>query len=128
MAIIIDHQVISAPVPQTPIFDSPEIRITGNFDQEEASNIARVLRYGATPVEMRAEESRTVSATLGKDSLRAGVISGIIGVGLVLLLMLLYYRKLALVVLAGLVVSASIIWSMVSIFDRSEEHTSELSH
>jgi len=118
MAIIIDHQVISAPVPETPVFDTGDIRITGNFDQEEASNIARVLRYGATPVEMRAEESRTVSATLGKDSLRAGIISGIVGVGLVLILMLLYYRRLALVVLGGLCVSGSIIWSVVAIFDN----------
>ena len=118
MAIIIDHQVISAPVPQQQYFDSPEIRITGDFKEDEASNIARVLRYGATPVEMRAEESRTVSATLGKDSLRAGIISGIIGVSLVLILMLLYYRSLALVVVGGLGVSGMFIWSMITMFDN----------
>ena len=118
MAIIIDHQVISAPVPQQPAFDTAQIRITGNFDKTESSNIARVLKYGATPIEMKAEESRTVSATLGKDSLRAGIISGAIGVGLVLLLMLLYYRRLALVILGGLCVSGSIIWSMISLFDN----------
>jgi preprotein translocase subunit SecD len=118
MAIIIDHQVISAPVPQQASFDSPEIRITGDFKQAEATNLARVLKYGATPVEMRAEESRTVSATLGKDSLRAGIISGIIGVSLVLLLMLLYYRTLALVVFGGLAVSGMIVWSMVAMFDN----------
>ena len=118
MAIIIDHQVISAPVPQQPSFDTAQIRITGNFDKTESSNIARVLKYGATPIEMKAEESRTVSATLGKDSLRAGLISGAIGVGLVLLLMLLYYRRLALVILGGLCVSGSIIWSMITLFDN----------
>jgi preprotein translocase subunit SecD len=118
MAIIIDHQVISAPVPQQQFFDSPEIRITGDFKEDEATNIARVLRYGATPVEMRAEESRTVSATLGKDSLRAGIISGIIGVSLVLILMLLYYRSLALVVVGGLAISGMFIWSMITMFDN----------
>lgn len=118
MAIIIDHQVISAPVPQQQFFDSPEIRITGDFKEDEATNIARVLRYGATPVEMRAEESRTVSATLGKDSLRAGIISGIIGVSLVVILMLLYYRTLALVVIGGLGISGMIIWSMIVMFDN----------
>jgi len=118
MAIIIDHQVISAPVPQQASFDSAQIRITGDFKQAEASNVARVLKYGATPIEMRAEESRTVSATLGKDSLRAGVISGVIGVGLVLILMLLYYRRLALVIVGGLCVSGSIVWSMISLFDN----------
>jgi len=118
MAIIIDHQVISAPVPQQASFDSAQIRITGNFKQAEASNIARVLKYGATPIEMRAEESRTVSATLGKDSLRAGIISGAIGVALVLILMLLYYRRLALVIVGGLCVSGSIVWSMISLFDN----------
>jgi len=118
MAIIIDHQVISAPVPQQASFDSAQIRITGDFKQAEASNVARVLKYGATPIEMRAEESRTVSATLGKDSLRAGVISGAIGVALVLILMLLYYRRLALVIVGGLCVSGSIVWSMISLFDN----------
>lgn len=118
MAIVIDHQVISAPVPQQASFDSAQIRITGNFKQAEASNVARVLKYGATPIEMRAEESRTVSATLGKDSLRAGVISGVIGVALVLILMLLYYRRLALVIVGGLCVSGSIVWSMISLFDN----------
>lgn len=118
MAIIIDHRVISAPVPQQASFDTPEIRITGNFAQEEASNIARVLKYGATPVEMKAEESRTVSATLGKDSLRAALIAGAIGILLVLILMVLYYRRLALVILGGLAISGSIIWSMITMFEN----------
>ena len=118
MAIIIDHQVISAPVPQQASFDTPQIRITGRFAKVEASNVARVLKYGATPIEMKAEESRTVSATLGKNSLRAGLISGVIGIGLVLLLMLLYYRRLAIVIVGGLCVSGSIIWSVVTMFNN----------
>jgi preprotein translocase subunit SecD len=118
MAIIIDHQVISAPVPQQQTFSTADISITGNFKQSEASNLARVLRYGATPIEMKVQASQTVSATLGKNSLRAGLVAGAIGVGLVLVLMLLYYRRLALVVLAGLCVSGSLIWSAVTMFNN----------
>lgn len=118
MAIIIDHRVISAPVPQTPTFDSASISITGSFPESEAKGLARVLKYGATPVEMAVEASQTVSATLGKDSLRAGIVAGAIGVALVLMFMLFYYRKLALVVVAGVCVSGAIIWSMITMFDN----------
>jgi preprotein translocase subunit SecD len=118
MAIIIDHRVISAPVPQQATFDTPQIRITGRFKQADATNLARVLKYGSTPVEMSVKASQTVSATLGKNSLRAGLVAGAIGIALVLILMLLYYRRLALVVLAGLCVSGSIIWSMVTMFNN----------
>jgi preprotein translocase subunit SecD len=118
MAIVIDHAVISAPVPQQQFFDTGNIRITGSFGKSEATKLARVLKYGATPVEMKVQASQTVSATLGKDSLRAGIIAGAIGVGLVLLLMLLYYRRLALIVVAGIAVSGSLIWSTVTMFDN----------
>jgi preprotein translocase subunit SecD len=116
MAIVIDHRVISAPVPQQSFFDSGDISITGNFKESEARQLARVLKYGATPVEMKVQASQTVSATIGKDSLRAAVVSGLIGVALVLLFMVLYYRRLAIVMVCGVCLSAALLWSLVSLF------------
>ena len=122
MAIVLDHRVISAPVPQTTFFSSPNVEISGGgkgFTEKESSDLARVLKYGGTPIEMKPEAAQTVSATLGKDSLHAGVIAGIVGIALVVLLMFLYYRSLALVVLAGLLVSASILWSIISLLSKT---------
>ena len=114
IAIVLDSVVRSAPQIQTPSFTQDQISITGNFKQKEAEDLALVLRYGALPVKLVAQAVQTVSATLGKDSLRAGVIAGIIGVLLVVLLMLLYYRGLAIVVFIGLILSSAMLWSLVS--------------
>jgi preprotein translocase subunit SecD len=119
MAIVIDHRVISAPVPQEPFFSSNQIQVTGAFSESEANDLAQVLNYGATPVEMKAESAQTVSATLGKDSLRAGILSGLIGIGLVVAFMLIYYRSLAVVLLVGLTVSGSLLWSVISLLSRT---------
>ena len=114
IAIVLDSEVVSAPQINAPTFQADQIQITGNFKQSDASNLALVLRYGALPVKLKAEAVQTVSATLGKDSLRAGIIAGLIGVALVLLFMILYYRSLALVVVAGIILSAALIWSFIS--------------
>ena len=74
----------------------------GGFGKTEAKDLARVLKYGGVPVELKPQAAQTVSATLGKDSLRAGLIAGFVGVVLVLLLMILYYRSLAVLVVFGL--------------------------
>jgi preprotein translocase subunit SecD len=114
IAIVLDSVVQSAPQINAQSFQADQIQITGNFKQSDAKDLALVLRYGALPVKLKAEAVQTVSATLGKDSLRAGIIAGLIGVGLVLLFMLLYYRSLALVVVAGIVLSAAILWAFIS--------------
>jgi preprotein translocase subunit SecD len=119
VAIVLDSIVKSAPVIQpdqasfTP-FQADQIAISGNFTEQEADDLALVLKYGALPVQLEPQAVQTVSATLGKDSLRAGVIAGLIGVGLVLLFMLVYYRGLAVVVLGGIVISAAILWAVIS--------------
>ena len=114
IAIVLDSIVKSAPQIQTPSFSQDQISITGNFKQKEAEDLSLVLRYGALPVKLVPQATQTVSATLGKDSLRAGVIAGIIGVLLVVLLMLAYYRGLAVVVFIGLILSSMMLWSLVS--------------
>ena len=114
IAIILDGEVISAPTVQTPTFDNGSVQISGSFSQTEAKDLARVLQFGAVPVKFDTPTVQTVSASLGEDSLRAAVLSGLIGVLLVLLFLLFYYRLLAIVVVGGLTVSGLLLWSVIS--------------
>mgnify|MGYP006268353447 CR=1 FL=1 len=113
IAIVLDGNVISAPVVQTPTFNG-NVQISGNFDQKEANDLAKILQFGAVPVKFDAPTVQTVSATLGKDSLRAAVISGLIGVLLVLAFLVFYYRLMALVVVCGIGVSGMLLWTVIS--------------
>jgi preprotein translocase subunit SecD len=114
LAIELDGIVQSAPAIQAPEFKRDQIQISGSFKEREAKDLALVLRYGSLPVQLKQQTVRTVSATLGKDSLHAGLVAGIIGTILVLLYMLLYYRILGLVVIAGLTIWFSLQWSIIS--------------
>ena len=91
MAIIMDARVYSAPVIQEPIAGG-EVRITGTFSQQEASDLALILRSGALPASLTYLEERTVGPSLGADSIRAGVIASVAGMALVAVFMLGYYR------------------------------------
>lgn len=113
LAIVLDDQVVSAPAIQTPTFTRDEIQISGAFDESSAKDLATVLRYGALPVELETQAVQTISATLGEDSLRAGLLAGLVGVVAVCLYMVLYYRALGLVVVFGLGVWGALIWGIV---------------
>lgn len=114
IAIILDGEVISAPTVQTPTFDNGSVQISGSFSETEAKDLARVLQFGAVPVKFDTPTVQTVSASLGEDSLRAAVLSGLIGLLLVLLFLLFYYRLLAIVVVGGLCISGLLLWSVIS--------------
>jgi preprotein translocase subunit SecD len=114
VAIILDGEVISAPTVQTPTFDNGSVQISGSFSETEAQDLARVLQFGAVPVKFDIPTVQTVSASLGEDSLRAAVVSGLFGLLLVLLFLLFYYRLLAIVVVGGLGVSGLLLWSVIS--------------
>jgi preprotein translocase subunit SecD len=114
IAIILDGEVISAPTVQTPTFDNGSVQISGSFSETEAQDLARVLQFGAVPVKFETPTVQTVSASLGEDSLRAAVLSGLIGLLLVLVFLLFYYRLLAIVVVGGLGVSGLLLWSVIS--------------
>lgn len=118
MAIVLDGVVQSAPTVNQPAFTGG-VDITGNFSEKEARNLARVLKSGALPVRLEVQAVQTVSPTLGEDSLRAAIVAGLVGVGLVLLFMILYYRSLALILVLGLVVSGSIQWNVISILSKT---------
>jgi preprotein translocase subunit SecD len=91
LGLVLDKEVISAPQVQTPITDGAA-QITGNFNQETANALAVQLRYGSLPIPLQVVESKTVGPTLGEDSLQRSLEAGVIGLGIVILFMALYYR------------------------------------
>jgi len=91
LAIAVDKEIISCPVIKDAIPDG-RARITGKFTREEAYSLAIQLRYGALPVPLKVVETRTVGPTLGQDSVRRSLTAGSIGLLIVLLFMLTYYR------------------------------------
>jgi protein-export membrane protein SecD len=90
LTIVLDKQVISSPQISALIEDAGTI--TGNFTLEEARNLALQLRFGSLPVPLRIESTRQVGATLGEISVEASIQAGTIGLVIVLLFMLVYYR------------------------------------
>lgn len=113
VAIVLDGVVESAPVIRATEFGGTAV-ISGTFDEEGARDLAVALRFGALPVEFEQDDVRTVSATLGEGTLRAGVIAGTVGLILVGLYMLVYYRLLGIVAVASLAISGSVLWSLIS--------------
>jgi len=119
IAIVLDGKVISAPVVQEAVFTGGNVQISGDFTEAEARDLAKILEFGAVPVRFDVATVQTVSPTLGEDSLRAALISGLIGVLLVILFFFFYYRLLTIVVLSGLVVSGALLWSVISFISRT---------
>jgi preprotein translocase subunit SecD len=114
LAIVLDSVVQSAPTINEPSYSKDDITISGSFTEGEAKDLALVLRYGSLPVELERQSVQTVSASLGEDSLHAGVIAGVVGLVLVALYMLLYYRALGLVMIVGVGISGALLYSIVS--------------
>jgi len=114
LAIVLDSRVVSAPTIQQASFQRDQIQISGSFSESEAKDLALVLRYGALPVTLEPQTVQTVSPTLGEDSLRAGLAAGLLGLVLVCLYMILYYRALGLVVVMGLGVWSALLYAIIS--------------
>ncbi|MFB0527913.1 MAG: protein translocase subunit SecD [bacterium] len=106
LAIVLDERVQSAPVIKSKIPDGHAI-IEGNFTMEEAKDLALVLRAGALPAPVNIIENRTVGPSLGRDSVRAGVVAAIIGLICVMCFMVIYYK------LSGLVANLAIILNLI---------------
>ena len=119
IAIAIDGRVESAPSVNNPDLGS-SISITGSFSEGEAKDLALVLRFGSLPVELTPQESRTVSSTLGEDALDAGIAAGFIGLALVSLYLIAYYRLLGLVAIASLAISGALLWTMIAWLGESQ--------
>jgi preprotein translocase subunit SecD len=117
-AIVLDGVVVSAPRFNEPIIGG-QAQIEGDFNAQEARDLANVLKYGALPVTLEVVDVTSVSATVGGDQLRAGIIAGLIGLGLVSLYLLLYYRLLGLVAVLSLAVAGAILYLAVVIFSKT---------
>ncbi len=119
VAIVLDGVVISAPVVREPVFSGGSVQISGSFKESEARDLAKILEFGAVPVKFGVSQVQTVSPTLGKDSLRAAMFSGLLGVLLVMLFFLFYYRLLTLVMVGGLMVSGALLWSIIAFLSKT---------
>jgi preprotein translocase subunit SecD len=114
VAFTLDGQVVSSPVNQSAI-NGQATSITGNFTHSSASDLAQKLKYGALPLSFTAQQAQTVSASLGTSQLKAGLLAGGIGLVLVVLYSLVYYRALGLVTIASLLVSGGLTYAMLVI-------------
>jgi preprotein translocase subunit SecD len=118
VAIVLDGLVVSAPRINEPI-PSGNAQITGSFTQVEAQDLANVLKYGALPLAFDRGEVQQISPTLGADQLSAGLLAGAIGLGLVVLYCLLYYRALGLVVMGTLAIAAALIYLLMLVLGET---------
>jgi len=119
LAIVLDGVVQSAPNISTPITDGRG-EITGEFDDEEAKDLANVLKFGALPIAFEQSQTQTISPTLGDESLNAGVLAGVLGLAIVVVYLLLYYRALGLVVTSGLLVFGALNYAAVTLLANSD--------
>ncbi|MBG0817049.1 protein translocase subunit SecD [Planomonospora sp. ID82291] len=112
VAMVLDGVVISAPVIQEPITGG-RAQISGSFTQVTATELANQLKYGALPLKFEKSSIEEVSSTLGADQLRGGLIAGAIGLGLVLVYSMIYYRGLGVVSVLSLVVASVLTYQSV---------------
>jgi preprotein translocase subunit SecD len=124
-AFTLDSQVVSAPQIREAI-PGGRTQITGNFTQGQARELANVLKYGSLPLSFESSEAETVSATLGLTSLRAGLIAGAIGLVLVLVYSLLYYRALGVLTALSLTASGAMVFAILVLLGRYINYTLDL--
>ncbi|MGO8963522.1 protein translocase subunit SecD [Mycobacterium sp.] len=124
-AFTLDSQVVSAPRIEEAI-PGGRTQIHGQFTQSQARELANVLKYGSLPLSFESSEAQTVSATLGLTSLRAGLLAGAIGLALVLVYSLLYYRVLGLLTALSLVASGAMVFAILVLLGRYINYTLDL--
>ncbi|MEU6081316.1 protein translocase subunit SecD [Streptomyces sp. NPDC047108] len=113
-AIVLDGEVVSAPGVDNAITGG-NAEISGSFTQQSAEDLANVLSYGALPLTFDTSAVDTVSPALGGEQLKAGLIAGAIGLALVVLYLVIYYRGLSLVAILSLLVSAALTYSIMTL-------------
>jgi preprotein translocase subunit SecD len=121
---ILDGTIITAPQTNSTINGSTSI--SGSFTQKSAGELANQLKYGALPITFRSDNAQTISATLGTSQLKAGLLAGGIGLILVVLYSLLYYRGLGIVTIASLLVSGGLTYASLVILGREMGYTLSL--
>jgi preprotein translocase subunit SecD len=116
VGITLDGRVVSAPVINSAISGGTEI--SGNFDQQSATELANQLKYGALPLTFTQATAQSISTELGAEQLKAGLIAGAIGIALVFVYALVYYRLLGLVMIASLILSAVVVYACLVLLGR----------
>ncbi|PKQ28845.1 MAG: protein translocase subunit SecD [Candidatus Anoxymicrobium japonicum] len=114
LAIVLDYKVESAPNIKEAITEGKG-NITGNFTDQETKDLVIVINTGALPVELTRLTENDVTATLGRDSLKKGVIAGLIGIVVVVLFMLVYYRVLGVITCLGLMVFGGLMFGFICV-------------
>lgn len=117
-AIVLDGVVTSAPRFNEPILGG-SAQIEGNFTAQEARDLANILKYGALPVTLEPVDITTVSPTVGNDQLRAGIIAGLLGLLLVAIYLVVYYRALGVVAVASLVVAGVMLYLTIVVLGKT---------
>jgi protein-export membrane protein SecD len=117
MAIVLDRRVESAPTVQSALPGEGEI--TGDFTEDEARDLAVVLQSGSLPVELEQSQVETVSATLGRQSLRQGLLAGVVGLIGLALYLAFYYRLLGVVTWIGMAIWAALALGLVSLLGEA---------
>jgi preprotein translocase subunit SecD len=126
LAVVLDGRVISFPTIQGAITGG-SAQITGSFSQSQATYLANVLNYGALPLTFTKESVQSISPSLGSDQLHAGLLAGAIGLLLVVLYCLLYYRGLAIVAVSSLVIAAVLVFEAIVLLGKYQNFALELS-
>ena len=124
-AFVLDSEVLSAPTVQGPI-PGGSTRVTGNFTQAEAKDLSNNLKYGSLPLSFSTSDATTVSATLGLASLEAGLIAGAIGLALVFVYCLIYYRLLGVLTIVSLALSGVLVYAVLVLLGRAAGLTLDL--
>jgi preprotein translocase subunit SecD len=127
VAVVLDGVVITAPNIISPITGG-RAEISGNFTQASATALAEQLKYGALPLKFNRSSVDTVSSTLGQDQLRGGLIAGVIGLALVVIYSMLYYRGLGIVAVLSLVVASIITYASVVVLGHNANFRLSLPH
>ncbi len=117
IVILLDNVVQSVAQIREPITDG-STQISGSFSAEEAKRLSAVLQAGALPVDLKPSSTLIVGPTLGGESLRQGLLAGLLGLGLVALFMLVYYRGLGVVSWLSLAVYLSLLFGVVALLSR----------
>ncbi|YCN55593.1 protein translocase subunit SecD [Rhodococcus erythropolis] len=117
-AFTLDSKVVSAPTIQGATPAGSATSITGSFTAESAKELANTLKYGSLPLSFAAAEAETVSATLGLASLQAALIAGAVGLVLVLLYCLVYYRMLGVLTALSLILSGVMVYAIMVLLGR----------
>ncbi|MCT7353430.1 protein translocase subunit SecD [Streptomyces sp. 15-116A] len=113
-AIVLDDAVVSSPYVNSAITGG-SAEISGSFTQQSAEELANMLSYGALPLTFKEDSVNTVTAALGGEQLKAGLIAGAIGLALVIIYLLVYYRGLSFIAVASLLVSAALTYVIMSL-------------